>query len=860
MPGYGVTTVRDFQVNQTFPFFFRGFDIDPDMVRLANGDFVVTWHTAGDTSPQHPPGIALQRYNADATTDGAPVFLATNPSQQSIAALTDGGYVIAWKHSAANDFIEYERFDSTGALVGSVVAVTAPAGGDEDSFPEVVGLAGGGWVVTWERGPDPNFPGDHHIYARAYDSAGVAGAETPISTSSGSHTDPAAVALADGSYAILWGRNLGAPDEDVRMWHNGTETVLNGAGSVEDVNVALLPDGRLIVAWSAGDGVDAMFVAADGTPGTPFLAAAGGSDADIAVFADGRFVMAWTKPGTESNGGHTIQGAIFDSNGAVLPGSLFEHAVATFRDFDENLSVVTVGPHDFVITWAQYGGPDFLQAALFTYDQAIDFVGTPGDDTWTGGAANDTAQGLGGNDSLNGGLGNDQLQGGPGNDTYFVDSQGDTVIEAAGEGRDVVYSTVDYTLGAGQSIEVLSARTHAATDPLNLTGNELGQEIWGNAGNNNLRGGGGNDFLIGQGGNDNYFVDTANALVFENAGAGHDVVYSSVDYTLLAGQEIEVLSANNHGATTPLSLTGNELGQEIWGNAGANNLRGGGGSDFLIGQGGNDTYFVDTASALVIESIGNGRDVIYSSVNYTLMAGQEIEVLSASNHAATTPLDFTGNEFRQEIWGNAGANNLRGGGGVDFLLGQGGNDTYFVDVTQTQVYENAGAGHDVVYASVSYTLLAGQEVEVLSTSNHAATNALNMTGNELVQELWGNAGANILDGKLGNDALIGQGGADTFTFTTALGSNNVDFIADFVAGTDRIALDDAIFTGLTPGALPASAFVVGTAAGDADDRIIYNSATGQLYFDADGNGAGAAIQFATLNGHPVITASDFTVI
>ncbi|HYI47238.1 MAG TPA: hypothetical protein VEX35_02125, partial [Allosphingosinicella sp.] len=67
-------------------------------------------------------------------------------------------------------------------------------------------------------------------------------------------------------------------------------------------------------------------------------------------------------------------------------------------------------------------------------------------------------------------------------------------------------------------------------------------------------------------------------------------------------------------------------------------------------------------------------------------------------------------------------------------------------------------------------------------------------------------------------------------------------------------------TGLTPGSLPAGAFVTGSAAGDADDRIIYNGATGQLYFDADGNGAGAAVQFATLSPGLALTGSDFFVI
>jgi serralysin len=60
--------------------------------------------------------------------------------------------------------------------------------------------------------------------------------------------------------------------------------------------------------------------------------------------------------------------------------------------------------------------------------------------------------------------------------------------------------------------------------------------------------------------------------------------------------------------------------------------------------------------------------------------------------------------------------------------------------------------------------------------------------------------------------------------------------------------------------LANSAFVIGTAAQDADDRFIYDSATGNLYYDADGNGAGAAMLFATLSNHPTLAASDIVVI
>jgi serralysin len=102
---------------------------------------------------------------------------------------------------------------------------------------------------------------------------------------------------------------------------------------------------------------------------------------------------------------------------------------------------------------------------------------------------------------------------------------------------------------------------------------------------------------------------------------------------------------------------------------------------------------------------------------------------------------------------------------------------------------------------------------------------------------------------------------NSFAFTTALGAGNVDRLVDFSGADDTIRLDDAIFTAIgSPGALDANAFVTGTAAADASDRIIYNSGTGQLYYDADGTGAGAAVQFATLDAAPALAAGDFLVI
>ena len=118
-------------------------------------------------------------------------------------------------------------------------------------------------------------------------------------------------------------------------------------------------------------------------------------------------------------------------------------------------------------------------------------------------------------------------------------------------------------------------------------------------------------------------------------------------------------------------------------------------------------------------------------------------------------------------------------------------------------------------------------------------------------------GDNFLDGKGGLDTLRGYGGADTFAFSASL-DGTLDSILDFQSGVDKIGLEDAVFAGVTAGNL-GSVFVVGTQAQDADDRIIYDHATGALYYDSDGNGSAAPVQFASLVAGTVLTASDFVV-
>ena len=191
-----------------------------------------------------------------------------------------------------------------------------------------------------------------------------------------------------------------------------------------------------------------------------------------------------------------------------------------------------------------------------------------------------------------------------------------------------------------------------------------------------------------------------------------------------------------------------------------------------------------------------------------------------------------------------------------------GNNVYTVTHANALILERAGEGSDTVKASISYVLNTGAAVETLSTTNDRGKTNINLTGNELDQAIVGNAGANRIDGKGGIDSLFGGVGKDMFVFSSAIDASggNVDRIEDFNARDDTIALDQAIFGGV-PGAMPAGAFVVGTAAKQADDRVIYDPSSHKLYYDADGSGAGSAIHFATLYGSNLnLTSADFIFV
>ncbi len=349
-------------------------------------------------------------------------------------------------------------------------------------------------------------------------------------------------------------------------------------------------------------------------------------------------------------------------------------------------------------------------------------------------------------------------------------------------------------------------------------------------------------------------------------GSGNDTLTGSTgfqqlqgyygDDTLIGGDGNDVLYGHLGGAGSALNLSATFTDNDtLDGGAGKDLLRGDFGNDVLIGGAGADVYIVDALTDTVSETstVAGEIDRVESSVSWTL--GANIEQLVLTGNSA---INGTGNTQANTLTGNAAANTLNGGAGTDTLIGGLGNDTYVVDVATDVVIETSTlvSEVDTVFASSSYTL--SLNVENLTFQGSANTFG---TGNGGVNRIVGNSGANTLDGKVGNDILTGGAGADTFRFTTAPNSSfNADQITDFVSVDDRLLLDHNVFTGIGPaGALAAGAFVAGDHALDAGDRVIYDAATGHLFFDADGSGAGAQVLFAKVTAGSVLNAGDIFV-
>jgi Ca2+-binding RTX toxin-like protein len=523
--------------------------------------------------------------------------------------------------------------------------------------------------------------------------------------------------------------------------------------------------------------------------------------------------------------------------------------------------------------------------------------GLAGADMLAGGAGNDTLAGGEDNDWVEGGLGNDRLDGGDGADTadYYAATSGVTI--------DLNLQTAQNTVGAGID-------TFLRIE--NINGTRLGHDLLagsaddnilcGYGGNDTLVGGAGSNFLDGRDGNDVFRAHEGNDVI--EGGGGTDML----DYSLALGPVTVMLETGTRtnsgdfglgdydrvpsytpGVTSIVgqaagggsdtladieNVTGSNFDDFLSGSSVANVINGGVGGDIMIGGDGADIYYVDNTRDVVRETnvtqSSGGIDLVISTVSFTL--GSNVENLRLN---ANTNINATGNALANTIYAGGGVNAIDGGGGTDTLsyvhaLAPSGTTTgVTLDLSVVNTAQQSTASgisdNDLVKGIENITgsnyadVLTGSALANTLNGGAGTDRLLGMAGNDALN---GGDGNDTLIGGAGNDELTGGAGNDAFVFNATLNATtNRDTVLDFVTASDKILLDDAIFSKFATTPVAAANLRQGTAAADSNDYLIYNKSTGALSYDADGNGGvHVAVQFATLIGNPDLTYSNFVII
>lgn len=451
-------------------------------------------------------------------------------------------------------------------------------------------------------------------------------------------------------------------------------------------------------------------------------------------------------------------------------------------------------------------------------------VGTNYADILSGEAGNDTIDGAAGNDQLYGGLGDDYLYGG--DDAAGPPPPRPAIVAAAFLGGDELpgdggpgplFPNDDY-LDGGLGVDTLDGGTGNDL----LYGGGDADTLFGRSGNDLLDGGTGIDTMAGGSGDDVYYVDGYTEVVTtppsdgggDGSGSGGSTCggdsfsygsypYGGADwfgYGYGGGCGFTVNQCGYPGGWWPAPYTaapGLDCG-----------CGGDGGDDGADdgdsgGQGQSTIHYV---TDLVVEDPGQGYDVVYSSITYTLTenveelhllgadaaggTGNAVDNLIIGNDGDNVLAGMAGNDT---LRGNAGNDVLDGGTGIDHLAGGTGDDVYVVDDPGDVVTEQAGEGNDTIRSAIAYGLVANVEnLELTGDSAIDASGDANdnvLIGNEGSNVLTGNEGNDTLDGGAGNDTLVGGSGDDIYRFRRG---NGVDTIEDDTSGANTVSFGDGI--------------------------------------------------------------------
>jgi Ca2+-binding RTX toxin-like protein len=461
--------------------------------------------------------------------------------------------------------------------------------------------------------------------------------------------------------------------------------------------------------------------------------------------------------------------------------------------------------------------------------------GDGGANVLNGAGGNDIINGNGGADTLNGGDGDDILNGGAGADIVNGDAGNDLINYTTGQGPD--------TVNGGADIDTMA--------------------ILGGAGNDTL--------VLGSNGTVVTTVDGGAVTNVENftvdLGAGVDRLSyqgnaAAITINLLAGTATGVSSIlnveNSRGGNNNDTLIGDNLANDMEGQAGNDTLTGMGGADVLEGEDGNDTF---------VATLNDGNDTIIGGANTDTydMSGTSAAatITAATATSAETGTDtlasievYIGSQGADSITGDGDAETLNGFTGDDTLAGLGGADVLIGGLgIDTATYAAAAAAVTVNLATGTG---AGSDAagDTLSGIENLIGSAQgdNLTGDALANNINGGAGNDIIAGGLGNDVLAGGAGTDTFNYAIGDGADTIDggtendtLNVTGTAGNDTLSVvyNGALLTSIVTGGTLTSVEAVTANLGAGTDTLSYAGTTVAVAVNL---GAGTASGFTSVTG------------
>lgn len=727
-------------------------------------------------------------------------------SYGDVAALNAGGFVavwVDWRNNPDGTYadIRAQVFDASGARTGSEFLVTTKTQNSQTE-PSVTVLGNGNFVVSWQDAYDP-YGQDLDVKAQIFTPSGAkVGGEFLVNTITyEAQAGPSVTALANGGFVVTW-QDLSETDFEASNWIIKAQIFSADGGKV---------GGEFKVnTWMTSFQINP----------------------NVTALEDGGFVITWSDDSGPAEEYGDIQARIFSATGTPA-GNQFRLNASAYET-QATPSIAGLAGGGFVAIWQDWGvetggvyGPGIV-AQIFSADGtgvgapilvSADF---PGHQALADVAALDNGGFVVTWDDTSGQVGDTDgsailakvfdADGNPLGEEFLVNQNttgGQFVPTVTGlKGGGFVIDWTDYSGTLGDSSNASIKARIFAPDPTEdadfLTGTPGADSIEALGGDDTVDGANGHDILRGGDGADVLYGGLMNDLLVGDD--GNDTLYGGDDIDTVRGEAGDDLLSGGVGGDSLNGGTGNDtlLGGARWdslvGGQGDDWLDGGFDNDQMFGLAGNDIYSVDHVGDRVYEVPDEGNDTVRSSIDFALTPNVETMILTG-----TANLSGTGNGISNSLNGNAGNNLLEGGLGNDSLYGWDGDDS----------------------------LGGGQDHDRLSGGN----------------------GSDTLTGGHGQDVLGGGAGADAFVFSS-VAVNGHDHVVDFVHGVDRLVFSGADYGFSAGHVLTASEFTQGAVAVGASAQFVWDAGGQRLYWDADGDGAGAAFELALISNGATVTSAD----